>query len=408
MARILVSAAHTLESPGAINGDLREADLTRSLLKKVIPNLEAQKVEFQAVPLDLPLLQRIEWINNTGYTEAQGDVFLEIHINDGGKRGIESWYKGSAAADNNSQKFSEKVLEDVCKKTGYTSQGAKSEYDHELGSLLILNQINVIGTAVEFLYLDNQEDIALLKDEAKLEELAKAIAEALADFAKNFKPSTNPAPVAQATQPKAPLFPVKAPVFGGNAAPPMPSFGGAAKSPFPTPPMPMPGAPAGKSNNLMDREERKEMIKKVYKKVLGKEPSQSDLNYNLNVAASEDDLTKKLLESKDHEELIKEAAEAKELRTKATKAESDLASIQGRASDLEAMSQSLNQLLDHKNQYITQLQQTIERANIVRSGERVHPSSSEFKNVGSQKVTLESSPTLSNTLVRALMKIFKL
>jgi hypothetical protein len=405
MGRILISAAHTLESPGAINGDLREADLTRSILKKVIPYLEKEKAEFQAVPLDLPLLQRIEWINNTGYSEANGDVFVEIHINDGGKRGIESWYKGSAGGTNESQKLAEKILEDVCKKTNYQNQGAKSEYDHELGSLLILNQINVIGTAIEFLYIDQPDDMAILKDDSKLDELAKHIAESLNNYAKNLKVSPKPAESSAPSPSPSPLFPMKS---AGNPAPfPSAGMGGGMFGNTGAPPA-MPSTPAAKPATLMDREERKEMIKKVYKRILGKEPNQSDLNYNLNVAVSEDDLTKKLLEGKEHEEMVKDASEAKDLRNKAAKAESELANIKGRINDLEAMSVNLNKLLAHKNQYIVQLQQTIEKANIVRSGERVHSGKNDFSQVESQKATYSSTPTLSGTIVRVLMKIFKL
>ncbi|MEO6729038.1 MAG: N-acetylmuramoyl-L-alanine amidase, partial [Candidatus Dojkabacteria bacterium] len=253
MARILVSAAHTLESPGAINGDLREADLTRKILKKVIPHLEKTGVEFKAVPLDLPLLQRIDWINDTGYTEAQGDLFLEIHINDGGKRGIEGWFKGSAGPDNRSQKLATKVSEEVCKATGYQNQGSKSEFDHELGSLLILNQINPTGVAIEFLFIDEPNDIAILKDDAKLDDLAKLIADSMSDFAKNdkTKPAEQSATEVTPSEPKAPLFPM----------PKMPSTLGGMGGSFPAPKTM--GASLGGGNKggaLMDRDERKEMI----------------------------------------------------------------------------------------------------------------------------------------------------
>ncbi|MFS8130921.1 MAG: N-acetylmuramoyl-L-alanine amidase [Candidatus Dojkabacteria bacterium] len=395
MARILVSAAHTMESPGAINGDLREADLTRKILKKVVPHLEKTGVEFQAVPLDLPLLQRIDWINDTGYTEAQGDLFLEIHINDGGKRGVEGWFKGSAAPDNRSQKLATKVSEEVCKKTGYQNQGAKSEFDHELGSLLILNQINPTGVAIEFLYIDQDDDIAILRDDAKLDDLAKIIAESLADFAKTdtTKPAEQPSTEATVAQ-KTPLFPM--PKMPSSTVPAMPSaFGGAG---FPKPM----GAP-GKGNNLMDREERKEMIKKVYKQILGKEPNQNDLNFNLNTAVSEDDLTKKLLEGKEHEDMVKEASEVKDLRSKATKAESELATISGSISDMKEMIGSLNKLLDQKNKYIAQLHSELERNNLIKKGERFSAGKSK-KTEAAKK--LEADHSLKGTITKILMKIF--
>ena len=144
MARLLISAAHTMENPGAVFQDLREADLTRKLLVLCLPLLDAKKIEYKAVPLDLPLPQRIEWINNTGYSEAQGDIFFEIHINDGGKRGIEGWHKGNSSPTNRSQRFTKTLVDNICKVTSYQNQGAKSEYEHELTSLLILNSTNPI------------------------------------------------------------------------------------------------------------------------------------------------------------------------------------------------------------------------------------------------------------------------
>jgi len=398
MARILVSAAHTMESPGAINGDLREADLTRKILKKVVPHLEKTGVEFKAVPLDLPLLQRIDWINDTGYSEAQGDIFLEIHINDGGKRGVEGWFKGSASPENRSQKLAVKVSEEVCKSTGYQNQGAKSEFDHELGSLLILNQINPTGVAIEFLYIDQDEDITILRDDTKLDDLAKIIAESLADFAKTDK--TKPAEQsADVSVPKTPLFPM--PKMPGSS-PSLPSgLGGG----FPNIPKPSFGGSSSgsKSNNLMDREERKEMIKKTYQKILGKEPNQNDLNFNLNTAVSEEDLTKKLLEGEEHKEMVKEASEVKDLRSKATKAESELATVTGSISDMKEMIGSLNKLLDQKNKYIAQLHGELERNNLIKKGERFNSAKSK-KTEAARK--LDADTSLKGTLTKILMKIF--
>ncbi|MEP7103878.1 MAG: N-acetylmuramoyl-L-alanine amidase [Candidatus Dojkabacteria bacterium] len=396
MARILVSAAHTLESPGAINGDLREADLTRNILKKVIPHLEKTGVEFKAVPLDLPLLQRIDWINETGFSEASGDIFLEIHINDGNKRGIEAWFKGSGSEDNKSQKLATKVADEVCKKTNYQNQGTKSEFDHDLGSLLILNQINPTGVAIEFLYIDNEEDIKILKDDAKLDELAKLIADSMADFAKNDK--TKPAETTTETKVKSPLFPM-------NDKPmttPPSALSGGFGSGFPSMGA-TPSSPASKTNTLMDRGERTEMIKKIYKKILGKEPNQNDLNFNLNTAVSEEDLTKKLLESKEFEEMVKDAAEAKELRTKATKAESELATISGSIADMKDMAAGLNRLLEQKNKYIGQLHGELERNNLIKKGERFN---SGTRKISNEAKKLEGQASLKSTLIKILMKVF--
>ncbi len=463
MARVLISAAHTMENPGEIYQDLREADLTRNILKKAIPYLEQHQLEFQAVPLDLPLLQRIEWINNTGYTEEAGDIFVEIHINDGGKRGVEGWYKGAQDPENQSQKLCEAIVGGICKYTKYEVQGAKSEYEHELQSLLILNQTNPIGTAVECLYIDNPEDIVILKDEAKLDELAKAIADAINDYVTG-KPATLPAATVQPTTvdqvtdttsipaqaqsstitsplpssdpisgsnttatpvtPTSPIVPASTPISAPApipviTPPPVPTI-----TPPPTPSFPPPspfggsgfggfggnkpfGAPSappsgGSKPLVMDREERKKMINDTYKKILGKEPNQSDLNYYLNLGTNEDELVKKLLESPEHEKMVKDAEEAAKLRTDFQKIESELTQAKAGNSDLKKMFETTQELLKHKNNYIAELQNKLTASNIVPPGQHIHSVNNAPQHLLQKPPKAKKKKGFINTMMRAI------
>jgi hypothetical protein len=367
MGRLLISAAHTLENPGAVYQNLREADLTRKLLQQCLPHLEELNIEFQAVPLDLPLLQRIEWINNTGYSEENGDIFVEIHINDGGKRGIEAWFSGSAAVDNNSQKLSEELLDYVCKKTGYQSQGAKSEYDHELTSLIILNQTNPAATAIECLYMDNPEDIAILEDETKMDELAKTLSEGIAEFLK--KPMAKPKPKPAASLPSDDIsnsfddmdFSAPAPL---PFTPSTPSLGGLGSATKPKSP-----STGGSKATLMDREQRKEMIKKVSLKILGKEPKANDMNYYLNIGISEEDLTKKLLDSEDFVTMVKNAGEFKEMKDKVQKLEAEIDQLKSSSNDNKDLQVSLNRLLEQKNLMIAQMKQELVNQRVIAEGQ---------------------------------------
>ena len=183
MPRILISAGHTAMDPGAIFQDMREADLNRDIAKRIIPYLQkADDVEVKAVPLDLPLFQRIEWINNTGYTDENNDILVEIHVNDsdGSKRGVEAWYEGDG--DNNSQKLTAMLTHHLSEEFKWDSQGAKSEYDHELGMLTFLNRTKPAAALIEVLYMDNAEDIKILKDTSKMEEIAKSLATAILKY----------------------------------------------------------------------------------------------------------------------------------------------------------------------------------------------------------------------------------
>lgn len=482
MPRVLISAGHTVMDPGQIYGDLREADLTRKIAPKIIPYLQQAGVEVQGVPLDLPLLQRVEWINNTGYTTENNDVLIEVHVNDGGKRGIEAWFEGEGG--NNSQKLAKVVVDTLCADTGYQNQGIHAEHEHELRSLTFLNRTKPAALLLETLYIDNPDDIALLKDETKLEELAKSIAKGILKyFGKDekgqdlpedqkpkfddLKPVPRPAPAAMPGIPgfddldldmdmdmfggmdgspvspdaitpasvapanPSPIAPTSAPIANTTAAAPTPASNQITPTSLPSippPPTPatggsslptfggsnsmantmnssmgssMPGAGglgvggfgggaglggglsrpggfgaggmgmggAGGSNNfMMDREQRREMIKKNYVKILGREPSQSDLNYFLNQGTAENDLVTKMLDSQEHLDLVKSKQQLQELEKKVSDQESELIKIKGEKKDIEATLENLQGLLQAKNKAINDLEQAVFAKHGVPSG----------------------------------------
>lgn len=432
MARVLLSAAHTLENPGEIFQDLREADLTRKILKMVIPHLEKTGVEFQAVPLDLPLFQRIEWINKSGYSYETGDIFIEIHVNDGNKRGIEGWFRDEKSDTNTSQRLSEKIMEGVCKKTGYENRGAKSEFDHELGSLIILNQTNTISTAIEFLYIDNEEDIKILKDDVKLDAMAKALADSIGEYIKDEENKK----FNETNKNKRNEVKKKSPFgnfgglggFGDNdddlddfglggtagaGSDPFAGFG-APKNPFPTPPATSnfgidstPATTPSTKPVLMDRDERKKMIEETYEKVLGKKPAQSDLNFHLNTGTNKNDLIVKLVEGKDHEQMAKDAAELKEIKTKLEQFESENAQLKSASKDFASVQESLNRLLEHKNMLISRFHNELVAQGIMKPGEHIDSLDNRRK-----KDEHESSPSRpvkrKKGVADSLMRILKI
>lgn len=370
MGKIVISAAHTSANPGAVFGDLREFDLTRKLLQMVSNHLKNLKVDYIQVPIDLTLLDRIKWINNTGLTEEKGDVFLELHVNDGGERGVESWFRGKEGDDNNSEKFAKHVQDELCKATGFQNQGAKSEFSHELGSLLILNQTKQISAAIELLYIDNPDDIKILKDDKQLEDLTKKLAEVIKKFLDNPPKLTpkNTAIVDENLFPKA-----NSPIggFGGDFDDDFDPFGG-------LPDNNIAGgintSNSGSSSIMMDKEQRKQMILETYKKMLGKEPKPADLNQYLQTGISEDQLMQRIVKSKDFEEMVKEAAEAAEVKSKFKEMESENIKNKSQVNDLQAMLNNLNILLQQKNNQILLMQQELVRKGIIKNGEYYDPS----------------------------------
>ncbi|GAB4283822.1 MAG: hypothetical protein Kow0081_0610 [Candidatus Dojkabacteria bacterium] len=366
--RLVISAAHTSSAPGSVYKDLREFDLTRKILEKTIPLLEKEKIEHKAVPVDLPLLQRIDWINDTGYKEEDGDIFLEIHINDGGKKGIECWYSGDDDKDNNSKKFADVFIDEFCKLTKYEKIGSKSEYTHQMGSLLILNQTNPIAIAVEFLHIDNPEEYKILKDDKKLDDIAKNIVLALKKYIDN-------PPKLSEVKKKKDSDPFS---FGG---PPMGVFGGGSSAfgsaTFGPDPLGVSDSEISSSSSgsgvTMDRQQRTEMIKKNFEKLLGKEPKQADLNYYLNIGVTEEQLIQRIMKSKDHEELVKNAKEAEDMRKKITTYESELTKLRAETNDLKAMLDNLNKLLQAKNQQIAAMHNELRIRGIILKGEYYDP-----------------------------------
>jgi uncharacterized protein YoxC len=394
MARILISAGHTVMDPGAIFKDLREGDLTRKIAQKVIPYLEKAKVEVQAVPLDLPLFQRIEWINDTGYTAEQGDLLVEMHVNDadGTKRGIECWYE--ANGDNPSQKLAAVLQDTLCADLKYDSQGIKSEFEHELGMLTFLNRTNPAAVIAETLFMDNAEDIEILKDDEKLDELAKHVAKAILrylgkaldgkDLPEEQKPDISKL-VAKYSTPKA----IDASTEGTTAtqetlpartALPMPTpnplsgignfgddFGGALKPGFGGLGSNLGGAGNAASNMMQDREQRKKMIEDYYRKILGRKPNPTDLNYFLNKGTNEIELVKKMVESQEHAEILKSKKELEELKKKLEKLEIENKRLTTGTNDMRRMLDNLNKLISHKNETIRRLESIVEKKHGVPS-----------------------------------------
>lgn len=403
MARVLIGAAHTLENPGEIYKDLREADLTRKILAKTIPHLSRLKIDYKDVPLDLPLTDRITWINNTGYTKANGDIFVEIHINDGGKTGVESWFRGNSTVDNHSQRLAELLLQNFCKRTGYVNNGARSEYDHEMTSLLILNQTNPIATAIEILYIDNPADIVLLKDDSKLEEIGKALAESINDYLEAVKsfpvPNNAIIPAQNANN-------LNSEDQDENLDDEFPSIMPKTNYPFvPKPPAILPSA--NKAPLLMDRDQRKEMIKKTYLKILGREPTPQESNSGLNTAISEEELAKKLLESDEFKKILEEAKNSEELKAQFSSLNAEIVALKQDKIDLVKTYETLTTAQEFKNAQIKKLSELLTQNGIIPKGQNIDT----YKNSTKEKAQIPiNGPKKKKklTFLELIMKIFRL
>lgn len=403
MPRVLISAGHTIMDPGMIYQDLREADLTRKIAPLIIPHIQKAGIEVQGVPLDLQLFDRLDWINNTGYKDELGDICVEIHINDGGKRGLEAWYKSYGG--NNSQKLAKVLTDTVAEDMKTEVQGVKSEHQHEYGALTFLSRSNPTSVLFETFFIDNLEDIAILKDDAKLNELAKSVARGILkyigkdlegkdlpedqkpkfDDLKPYEPpaapeggqagdfsldddldmfgdmgtapagSTLPAPFPNPIPGpiSAPTSPAAIPTPWTPPAMPMAGFGGMPN--FPS----VPGANPGSTGIMMDREQRKQLIEKTYIKILGRKPTEKDLNYFLNQGISEQDLVQKMIDSQEHVDIVNGKQELDDLKKKHSDLESEVNKLRASVNDQKNMIDNLSRLLAAKNQVISELERNV-------------------------------------------------
>lgn len=391
MPRVIISSGHTTANPGTVSNGLREVDVARKIAKAIMPHLRQSGVIALSVPKDLELLQRIDWINKTGYREDLGDIAIEVHINDGGRSGLEAWFE--ADGNNNSQKFTETLLTETAAETKLANLGAKSEYDHELGSLAFLHDSNPLTSLIECGFIDNDKDSAFLKDDKNIELMGKGIAKGILKYLNiELKEPATPQPLVQpakiqpmnnkqvtpgAPRPQAPAAMPPRPVTPMNN--PANSFGN--PSAFSDPMMSDPGgynsfqgggaAAGGNFNSFGDRgagggfspmpsrEERKDMINKMYVKLLGREPNQNDLNYFLNIGITEDQLIKKMVDSQEHADLVKARQEVLETKQKYNDQQTELAQLRTQAQDQQKIIANLQSSIDQKNMGLADLQQRL-------------------------------------------------
>jgi len=354
MPRVIISSGHTDQNPGSTANGLREYNLSRQIAKSVLPHIRRSGVISLAVPPNLDLFKRLEWINKTGYKEETNDIIVEIHINDGGKSGLEGWYEGQD--ENNSKKLATTILDTTSHETNLTNQGVHSEFTHELGSISFLHETHPIATIIECGYIDNADDVKFLKDVNNINKLGVGIAKGILKYlhvpfrqaapntqiTKTTKSSVAPSSTNVTTKPVSTTI---APVATKPTSPIIPA------APV-TPPQPI----SKPKPAILSRTDRKEMITNLYQKILGREPNQNDLNYFLNIGIKENDLIKKMMESQEHADLVKSRQEVIKYKKQYNDQQEDFLRLKTQASDQATIIQNFQQTIQQKNIALQQMQ----------------------------------------------------
>lgn len=416
MTRIIVSAGHTNKDPGTVVSGIREVDLTRKIVKEVVSLLRAENIITLSVPPDLELAKRIAWINQTGYDESNKDIAIEIHINDGGKRGIEGWHQADKP---DSQQLTNDIINSIIKNTGWVSQGNRSEYEHPLGSLAFIHNTNTIACIIECGYIDNAQDLEFLKDENNIKKIAQGVVNGIKNFLglnkKNAiptqqkpqkvvndepkqdnttidkKPQTEPAQIqtpGYTTPAPAPIQPFPSPQvmtspqnfntgIGGGVS----DFGSGFSGGFGNT-----NTNFGNTNpaGYMTRDQRKDMIKKNYVKILGREPNQADLNYFLNTGINEEQLIKKMVDSQEHADLVKARQEVIQTKKEFVEQRNEILRLKAKVNDQRGILKNLNALLMQKNAAITSLQRKYGHTN-VKQIKQIQPNMPQYSKTPQEK-----------------------
>ncbi|HLD03299.1 MAG TPA: N-acetylmuramoyl-L-alanine amidase, partial [Candidatus Dojkabacteria bacterium] len=429
MPRVIVSSGHTAANPGSIANGLREADVARSIAKAALKYLRLNGIISLAIPPGMELMQRIEWINKSGYNRNTNDIAIEVHINDGGKTGLEIWYEGEG--NNPSQRLADTLLDSVASETGLAKQGSRSEFQHELGSISFLHEILPIACLIECGYIDNANDAAFLKDANNIEKVGRGIAKAVLTYYgleyRELQPSGTPATVATAAAAPTAVPPMTTPVSVSNvtnpstpgvvtSSPAAPQIQATSTAAVPEPSgQPTQTYNANTTTNfsgssyrssygggyggnyggynqqaggsafapIPSREERKELIKKNYVKILGREPNQNDLNYFLNIGIREEELIRKMVDSQEHVDLVKARQEVIKIKQQLTEQQTELQQLRALSKDQTRVINNLNASIQQKNSAIGQLQGKIngmlQRFSEKYSGRVVKKSASGYK-----------------------------
>lgn len=347
MSRVIVSSGHTQNEPGATAGSLKEVDLARDIALKVTKELRNNGLITLSVPPNLPLIDRIKWINKTGYSEESEDICIEIHINEGGKSGIKGWFKGE---DSSSKELTENILEEAAKLTTLTNIGAKGDNQHTHNTLALLQQTNTTSALLECLYIDNSNDQQFLKDQNKLTLLAKGITKGiLAYFELEEKVNEQNLLSSQKSNAKRTPYVNTQPRFLQDRTSNISQT--AFNKPY------SPNASLNRPKKQKNREERKKTIKEYYQKYLGSEVAEKDLNYFLNLGLDEDQMIKRIVNSHEHADAIEKSQKYSKINPEYEKLKNENLNLKSKLKDIENILEKQNQLLEQKNSSIQRLQQ---------------------------------------------------
>lgn len=165
MLKIIVDSGHGGFDGGAIHKNLKEKDLTLRIGKKVITLLKqyegVQVKSIRTTDKTVSLKERTDIANKWG-----ADLYLSIHINAGGGTGFESFIYHTLSNSSRTRKIQKSIHEAIVKETKVNDRGMKKANFH------VLRETKMDAILTENLFIDNENDYKLLKNEKILDKIA--------------------------------------------------------------------------------------------------------------------------------------------------------------------------------------------------------------------------------------------
>ncbi|WP_169713660.1 N-acetylmuramoyl-L-alanine amidase [Paludifilum halophilum] len=185
----VVDPGHGGYDPGCSGNGLEEKDLTLDISRRVCQHLEAKyKTDAKMTRLSdkyISLQGRCDFANR-----LKAGSFLSVHINAGGGTGFESYVVPNAHPDSAGllQKNVHKHMGPILKKYDHRDRGKKKANFH------VIRVSRMKACLVEIGFIDTDKDAKLLKSDAFLDDVAEALADAIADTEGLEKKVTEPKP----------------------------------------------------------------------------------------------------------------------------------------------------------------------------------------------------------------------
>ncbi|MCM3413504.1 N-acetylmuramoyl-L-alanine amidase family protein [Metabacillus litoralis] len=176
--KVLIDPGHGGKDPGAVNGDLHEADIVLKIAKKVVNKLSqydnVQTKLSRSTDVFLELKERTDIANSWG-----ADVLISIHINSATNKnanGIETLIYTNGS--NESLVIASSVQSQLIREANRNNRGVKKANFH------MLRESKMPACLVECGFISNAIESSLMKTDKFLEQCANAIVKGIVEVYK--------------------------------------------------------------------------------------------------------------------------------------------------------------------------------------------------------------------------------